>query len=347
MPVFGTSRTFIIAEAGVNHNGELSLAKKLIEGAKEAGADAVKFQLFDPEKLAATSTPLAKYQQNENANTQLELLKPLALPPEAFKELQRFCEQVGILFLCTPFDEDGARFLQQELQVPAFKISSGDVTNLPFLRLLSSLGIPVMLSTGMATLSEVAQAVDALRSRLHPPLALLHCVSAYPAPAEAVNLNAVGTLKKAFPDCVIGYSDHSLGLHIPVAAVAKGARIVEKHFTLDQSLPGPDHRASLTIPELKTMVAAIREVENALGNGVKQPHPIEADCIRVARKSLVARHDLPAGHILTERDLLAKRPGTGLSPALLERVLGKPLRRALCRDELLPADLLENALVCS
>jgi N,N'-diacetyllegionaminate synthase len=347
-PVFDTPQTFIIAEAGVNHNGDLNLAKQLIQGAKSAGADAVKFQMFEPEKLASKATPLATYQADRQedgqsgSKTQVDLLKTLSLPREAFAELQAYCQQLDILFLCTPFDEGSAQALHTDLRVPTFKISSGEVTNLPFLRLLSRLNVPVMLSTGMATLDEVRQAVAALESVHQPPLGLLHCVSSYPAPAEAVNLNAIQTLQATFPHCVIGYSDHTLGVHIPVAAVAKGARIIEKHFTLDKTLPGPDHKASLSVEELKAMVRAIRETEQALGDGIKQPHAVEADCIRVARKSLVARYDLPAEHLLTEQDLLAKRPGTGISPALLERIVGKRLPQKVHQDELLPLELLEN-----
>lgn len=342
--VFDTPHTFIIAEAGVNHNGDLNLAKQLIQGAKSAGADAVKFQMFDPEKLASKTSPLAAYQTDgqTESKTQVDLLKALSLPQEAFLELQAYCQQAGILFLCTPFDEESAQYLQTVLRMPALKISSGEVTNLPFLRMLSRLNVPVMLSTGMATLDEVKQAVAALESAHQAPLGLLHCVSSYPAPAEAVNLNAIQTLQNAFPHDVIGYSDHTLGVHIPVAAVAKGARIIEKHFTLDKALPGPDHQASLSVEDLKTMVQAIRETEQALGNGVKQPHAVEADCIRVARKSLVARYDLPAEHLLTERDLLAKRPGTGISPALLEHIVGKRLPKKVNQDELLPLELLES-----
>jgi N,N'-diacetyllegionaminate synthase len=342
-PVFDTTHIFVIAEAGVNHNGSPELARRLIDGARSAGADAVKFQMFDPGKLASRATPLAAYQARQGeAETQVDLLASLALSPETFRDLQTYCEQSGILFLCTPFDEESARFLWVELGVPTLKISSGEVTNLPFLRYLSELGSPVMLSTGMSTLSEVQDAVNALRSREPLPLGLLHCVSAYPAPAEAVNLNALHTLHQAFPDCVIGYSDHTLGLHIPVAAVSKGARIVEKHFTLDKTLPGPDHQASLSVEELTMMIQAIRETEAALGDGIKRPHPIEADCIRVARRSLVARHDLPAQHILTEADLVAKRPGTGISPALLEYILGKKLPQPVSQDELLPVILLKG-----
>ena len=254
-PVFDTPKTFIIAEAGVNHNGDLTLAKALIDGAKKAGADAVKFQLFQPEKLASQYTPLAAYQANQQTNgdstlkTQVDLLNELSLSTEAFAELQAYCKQQNILFLCTPFDEDNAAYLHEQLHLPALKISSGEVTNLPFLRYLSALNTPIILSTGMATLSEVEQAVAALRcvqgqtsrndevvnhlsdggieasrcTQHQAPLALLHCVSSYPAPCEAVNLKAMHTLQQHFPDCIIGYSDHTLGLEISLAAVRVGS----------------------------------------------------------------------------------------------------------------------------
>ena len=343
-PIFKSDKTLIIAEAGVNHNGDIKLAKALIEGAQKAGADAVKFQLFQPDKLASQSTPLAAYQaeNNQKLKSQVYLLNELALSRESFADLQAYSQKLGLLFLCTPFDEENAAYLHHQLHLPALKISSGEVTNLPLLRYLSSLNTPVILSTGMATLSEVVEAVDALRSVHQAPLSLLHCVSSYPAPCEAVNLRAMHTLQTHFPDCVIGYSDHTLGLEISVAAVALGARVIEKHFTLDKNLPGPDHQASLTVDELQQFVQAICNVENAMGDGQKKPHPIEQDCIRVARKSLVARYDLPKEHLLTEQDLMAKRPGTGISPALLQKIIGKRLTQAVEQDTLLQFEMLES-----
>lgn len=344
---FNTKHTYIIAEAGVNHNGDIALGKALIDGAAQAGADAVKFQLFEPALLASAKTPLAAYQKagaqaGEPIKNQIDLLSRLALPRQAFIELQAHAHQAGIQFLCTPFDDMSAVFLHQTLDVPLLKISSGELTNLPFLRLLGRMNIPLILSTGMATLAEVEAAVQAVWETNRPPLALLHCVSAYPAAADTVNLLALQTLQQKFPNCTIGYSDHTLGLHVPVAAVALGARIIEKHFTLDQSLEGPDHQASLTVAELAQMVFAIRETEVALGDGIKKPNPVESDCIRVARKSLVLRHDLPAKHTLTLDDLIAKRPGTGISPANLFQVLGKRLKTDLSQDELLQPELLED-----
>ncbi|WP_303673629.1 N-acetylneuraminate synthase [Vampirovibrio chlorellavorus] len=343
-----TQGTFIIAEAGVNHNGDLAMARALIDGAAQAGADAVKFQMFEPALLASAATPLAAYQEAGEANgnrplkTQIDLLEALALPKADFLALQAYAEQAGIQFLCTPFDDASAVFLHETMGLPLLKISSGELTNLPFLRFLGEMNTPLILSTGMATLAEVEAAVQAVWQKHRPSLALLHCVSAYPAAAETINLRAMRTLQKAFPDCAIGYSDHTLGIHIPVAAVALGAGIIEKHFTLDKTLPGPDHKASLSLEELTDMVRAIRETEAALGDGIKQPNPIEADCIRVARKSLVARHALPADHRLTLEDLMAKRPGTGISPADLHLVLGRRLKRAIAQDELLQPQMLES-----
>jgi N,N'-diacetyllegionaminate synthase len=343
--VFDTEKVFIIAEAGVNHNGSMDMAKALIDGAARAQADAVKFQLFDPEKLTSKVAPMAAYQQRNNEDAQVasqqDLLKSLALPPEAFRELQHYAQQQGIMFLCTPFDEDSALFLHHELKLPCLKISSGELTNLQFLEMLGDLNTPVILSTGMGTLEETLQAVNAVWKQNKAPLGLLHCVSAYPAPIEAINLRAINTLAEAFPECVVGYSDHTLGVHIPVAAVALGARIIEKHFTLDKTLPGPDHQASLTVEELCDLVTQIRQVASALGDGVKRPQPCELDCINAARKSLVAANDLPAGHILTREDIAIKRPGSGISPSLLEQVLGLPIPAALAQDALLPPSLLQ------
>ncbi len=338
--ILGTDKTFVIAEAGVNHNGNLSMAKELVDAAIEAKADAVKFQLFNPDTLASKQTPLAAYQaetlSDQKTKTQHDLLASLTLPEEAYKELQAYAAQRGIMFLCTPFDEVAAQYLHHDLQLPMLKIPSGEVTNLPFLRMLGRMNTPIILSTGMSTLAEVQAAEAALRQE-NPdlPLSLLHCVSSYPTTPDSVNLRALQTLDQAFPNCLIGYSDHTLGWNVTVAAVALGARIIEKHYTLDKDLPGPDHKMSLTAAELKAMMQAIREVESALGDGVKQPQPIEGDCIAKARKSLIIRKDLPAGHQLSLNDLAIKRPGTGISPAQLEAVIGKTLTLPMAEDSVL------------
>lgn len=338
----------IIAEAGVNHNGSMTMAKELIDGAKLAGADAVKFQLFDPDKLTAKSAPMAQYQQqrsDEGVQSQKDLLASLVLKPAQFTELAEYAANVGILFLCTPFDAESAEFLVHELGVPCLKLSSGEVTNLPMLRALSALNCPVLLSSGMANLAEVHAAVEGLQSVNPVDIGLFHCVSAYPAPLDAINLKAMQTMAKAFPQFPVGYSDHSLGLTMPIAAVALGARLIEKHFTLDTTLAGPDHAASLTVAELTDMVREIRVVDAALGSGIKSPHSCEKDCIAVARRSLVAAKDLPKGHILSLDDIVAKRPGTGISPMLIDRLIGLPLPEAIAGDTLFPQSLLDASLL--
>jgi sialic acid synthase SpsE len=341
-PLVSHGRTLIIAEAGVNHNGNMAMACQLIEGARQAGADAVKFQLFDPAMLTTGQAPLAMYQANHTARTgtQQEMLEELALTFEEMAELHAYARQQGIAFLCSPFDENAARWLVTDLHLPFLKIASGELTNQPFLEMLATLETPLMLSTGMATLAEVTTAVETLVRHGNPAISLLHCVSAYPAPAEAINLRAIQTLQATFPHCLAGYSDHTLDIHIAIAAVALGARIIEKHLTLDSALPGPDHRASLPVEAFTRMVQAIREVELALGSGQKVPHPIETDCRRVARKSLVVGHALPAGHVLSRSDLVCKRPGDGISPVEQDRVLGCTLTQSVTMDQILTWDLL-------
>lgn len=338
-------RTFIIAEAGVNHNGSLDMARSMIDAAVAAGADAVKFQLFDPQALTTSKVPMAQYQRSGGeqmgVDSQQALLARLALPKEAYEALQEYAQQKGILFLCTPFDDASAKYLCETLRLPYLKIASGEVTNLPFLKRLASYSLPIILSTGMSTLTEIEAAVAAIRSQSEVPLALLHCVSAYPAPVDSLNLKAIQTLKAQFPDCTIGFSDHSLGIHMSIVAVALGARIIEKHFTLDKTLPGPDHKASLSISELADLVSTVREVEQALGDGVKSPQDCERDCMQVARKSLVMRYNRPSGYTLTENDVVIKRPGTGLAPSRLEEVIGKRLKAPVVEDELLTLEKLE------
>ncbi len=313
---------FVIAEAGVNHNGDLELARRLVDAAAEAGADAVKFQTFSADRLATAAAPQADYQRRNTGieESQRAMLHRLELTAEAHRELMARCRERGILFLSSPFDEDSADFLE-ELGVPAFKIPSGELTNVPFLAHVARKGRPLIVSTGMATLDEVRQAVETIRQAGSPPLALLHCVSSYPAQPADVNLRAMATLREAFA-APVGFSDHTDGVEIALAAVALGACIIEKHFTLDRNLPGPDHKASLEPAELTSLAAAIRRVEAALGDGVKRPAKCEADAARVARKSLVAARDLSAGSVLRREDLAIRRPGTGLPPSALARVVG-------------------------
>lgn len=333
---------FVIAEAGVNHNGKLKWAYQLVDAAVSAKADAIKFQLFRPEKLTVANAPLAAYQKKTaNAASQQELLSDLALDFTAMAQLKAYCDKKSIHFLCTPFDEEGAAFLVNELRVPFLKISSGDLTSLPFLKDLVQLRVPLLLSTGMATIDELQQVASFLkRCGLDLPLQTgwLHCISAYPAEDSALNLRAMAALQELFPHCVTGYSDHSLGSEAILAAVSLGAAVVEKHITLDTSLPGPDHAASLPVNELPGLIASIRRIEAMLGHGRKEPHRTEADVRRVARKSLVLSRSLFEGQVLTKEVLTCKRPGTGISPLDYETVLGKTLRYSLPADHVLQPD---------
>jgi N-acetylneuraminate synthase len=323
------SRVFVIAEAGVNHNGDPSLARALVDVAVAAGADAVKFQTFRVDRLLTRRAAKAEYQRRATGSeqSQYEMLARLELSPADHEMLLAYCTRVGIEFTSTPFDPESARFLAR-LGVRRLKISSGDITNLPMLEVVGGLGLPVVLSTGMADMAEVEAAVATLRTAGVADLALLHCVSNYPADPALTNLRAMDTLAQAF-GTPVGLSDHSIGSTVAIAAVARGAAYLEKHFTLDRSLPGPDHQASLLPDELRALVAAVREVEAALGDGVKRPVASELPVRDVARKSLVAARDLPAGTVLGRGDLDVLRPGTGLSPAALPTVLGRRTARAI------------------
>ena len=330
---------FIIAEAGVNHNGDLDLAHRLIDAAVDAGADAVKFQTFRAEAVVTAGAAKAAYQkETTGAGGQLDMLRALELSENAHHALIAHCRDRGILFASTPFDEASVDLLDG-LDVPFLKIPSGEVTNLPLLRHVAAKGRPVILSTGMSTLDEVRDAAGWLTdgpraSDRLPALTVLHCVSAYPAPARDINLACIGTLADAL-GVPAGYSDHSLGIEMPIAAAALGATVIEKHFTMDRTLPGPDHRASLEPAELGEMVRAIRNVEMALGDGVKRPAPSERDNIAVVRRSIVAKRHIKKGEELTEENVTAKRPGDGLSPALWDRVLGAIAMRDFSKDDLI------------
>ena len=328
-------RVFLIAEAGVNHNGSLDLALQLVDAAKASGADAVKFQTFQADLLAARSAHKAPYQERTTASTesQFEMLQRLELDASAHLALIEHCRKVGIQFLSSPFDMASADLLA-EMDVPLFKVPSGEITNLPFLRHIASKKRPVILSTGMSTLEEVEEAVQVITTSGAPKLTLLHCVTEYPAPYAEVNLRAMETLRSAF-GLPVGYSDHTPGIEIAIAAAALGAEVIEKHFTLDRSLPGPDHKASLEPTELQQMVEAVRHVESAMGTGIKVPAACELSNISVARKSVVAARALPAGHKLTGGDLEIKRPGNGLAPKLLPVLIGRILRAELAKDELI------------
>ena len=332
------SRVFIIAEAGVNHNGSLDMALQLVDAAKQSGADAVKFQSFKADQLATRSAHKAAYQERttSQAESQFDMLKRLELDRAAHERILRHCEDRGIQFLSSPFDLPSIDLLA-EMNLPVYKVPSGELTNEPYLRKIGAKGKPVILSTGMATLGEVEEAINTLRAAGAGQLTLLHCVTEYPAPYAEVNLRAMHTLKLAF-GLPVGYSDHTPGIEVSIAAAALGAEMIEKHFTLDRSLPGPDHAASLEPGELKAMVTAIRNVEAALGTGIKAPAPCEIPNISVARKSLVAASSLPAGHKLQEQDLNIKRPGNGLAPKLMPALVGRTLRVAVERDALIRWD---------
>ena len=332
---------FVIAEAGVNHDGDPALAEKLIDAAAAAGADAVKFQTFNAERQTVPDAPKAEYQKasGDAGETQQQMLKRLELPDSAWEGLRDRCTAAGLIFLSSPFDEQSADFLAA-LGVDALKIPSGELTNLPFLRHVAALDRPLIVSTGMADLDEVAAAVEAIGAGGDPPLALLHCVSAYPAPAEECNLRTLATLGERF-GVPVGWSDHTLGSEVSLAAVALGACIVEKHFTLDRTLPGPDHAASIEPSELKAMIAAIRKVESALGSGEKRATAIEQETAAVARKSLVAARAIAAGALLTGEDVTARRPGTGIPPSQREAYLGRRLNTAVAAGTLLAPEMFE------
>jgi len=326
---------FVIAEAGVNHNGDVNLAKRLIDVAKEARADAVKFQTFKAKELVTKSAEKAGYQKETTGSeeSQYEMIKRLELLEADFKELVTYAQEKDILFLSSPFDK-GSVDLLNELGIPAFKVGSGEITNFPLLKHVARREKPIILSTGMATLEEVEEALEVLRKEGAEEIVLLHCVTNYPARIENMNLKAMETLRYAFK-LPGGLSDHSADVTIPIAAVALGACVIEKHFTLDKNLPGPDHRASLEPDGLKQMVKAIRDVEKALGDGVKRPTKDEEEIKKVGRRSIVARTYIPKGTIITEDMLAIKRPGTGIEPKYVNRIIGRATKRNIKKDNLL------------
>lgn len=332
---------FIIAEAGVNHNGCLDIAKRLIDVAAQAGADAVKFQTFIPEQVVAKGAERAPYQQAnmpEHRESQLDMIRRLALSKEDFYTLKAYCDRTGIMFLSTPFDYYSVDLLDR-LEVPVFKIGSGELTNLPFLKYVAAKGRPLILSTGMATLGEVEEALQTLQEAGAREITLLHCTSNYPAPFEEVNLKAMLTLRQAF-GLPVGYSDHTPGMEVAIAAAALGACVIEKHFTLDRNMEGPDHKASLEPGELAAMVKAIRNVEKALGDGLKRPGPGEKEIIRAARRSLVAAVDIAAGEVITPDKLAVKRPGTGIPPKMWGVVVGRRARADIPADTVITWEMI-------
>lgn len=328
---------FIIAEAGVNHNGSLDIAKKLIDMAAEAGADAVKFQTFKAKNLVSKSAPKANYQKQttDAAETQYEMIKKLELDEATHHELIAYCKSKDILFLSTPFDHDSIELLYQ-LGLDIFKIPSGEITNLPYLRHIGKLGKEVILSSGMADLGEIEDALDILieSGTLKEYITVLHATTEYPCPIEDVNLQAMQTIAKAF-GIKVGYSDHTNGIEVPIAAAAMGATIIEKHFTLDKLMDGPDHKASLEPDELNAMVCAIRNIEKALGDGIKKPSASESKNMEIARKSIVAAQSIRKGEIFTETNLAIKRPGNGISPMKFDEILGTFAQKDYHEDELI------------
>jgi len=329
--------TFIIAEAGVNHNGKIELAYKLIDAAKEAGANAVKFQTFKVEHSISKHAPKAEY-QNETTNkseSQYDMIKNLEIDYNTHRVLKKYCDKNGIEFLSTPFDIPSIVLLN-DLGQKIFKIPSGEIVNLPYLRKIGMLNKEIIMSTGMANLGEIETALDVLinagTKREHTTI--LHCTTNYPCPYEEVNLKAMFTLREAFK-LPVGYSDHTLGIEVPIAAVALGATVIEKHFTLDKNMEGPDHKASLEPDELKAMVTAIRNIEKSLGDGIKKPNKSEIEIMKVARKSIVANCEIKRGEIYKENNLGIKRPGTGISPMRWDELIGKKANKDYKEDELI------------
>ncbi len=331
------TNVFIIAEAGVNHNGSLELARKLVDAAVGAGADAVKFQTFKADKLVSRNAQKAEYQKQTTAadESQYEMIKKLELDENAHRELIHYCNEKQIMFLSTPFDHDSIDMLSN-FGMPIFKIPSGEITNLPYLRHIARLGKEVILSTGMADLGEIEDALDVLMQTGVPKekITVLHATTEYPCPIEEVNLRAMQIIRAAF-GVKVGYSDHTQGIEVPIAAVAMGACIIEKHFTLDRAMEGPDHKTSLKPEELKAMVAAIRNIELALGDGIKRLTPSEVKNKSVARKSLVASRAIKAGECFSTQNITAKRPGTGISPMRWDEIIGRIAPRDFSADELI------------
>ncbi|UCB56985.1 MAG: N-acetylneuraminate synthase [Candidatus Omnitrophota bacterium] len=328
-------KTFVIAEAGVNHNGSIKIAKKMIDAAVLAGADAVKFQTFEAEKLVTKSAPMAEYQKKATgeSESQFEMIKRLELDKKAHQELMKHCKKRGILFLSSPFDLESIEFLNR-LGLEVFKVASGEITNVPFLRKIGTLRKKIIISTGMADLKEIENALCVLIKAGTPKenITLLHCNTEYPTPFEDVNLSAMLTIRDAFK-VRVGYSDHTPGIEIPIAAAVLGASVIEKHFTLDKNMQGPDHRASLEPDDLGAMVKAIRHIEKALGSRIKKPSPSEIKNRRLVRKSIVASRFIKKGELLTQENITTKRPATGISPMSWDKVIAQKAKRNFKKDE--------------
>jgi len=332
-----TQHTIIIAEAGVNHNGSMVSAKKLVDVAADAGADYVKFQTFKADTLVTQSAEKAEYQKiiTDKSESQFEMIKKLELDKSAHDELIKHCEEKGIRFLSAAFDHDSIELLA-DLNIPLYKIPSGEITNLPYLRHIGRMGKPIILSTGMSTLEEVQKALNVLLESgvEKEKITILHCNTEYPTPMEDVNLKAMLTIREEL-GVNIGYSDHTLGIEVPIAAVAMGATVIEKHFTLDRTLTGPDHAASLEPHELKSMVTAIRNIKKAMGDGIKKPSPSETRNIPIARKSIVAKKPIKKGERYSEENITVKRPGTGISPIEWDNIINQKSIKDFIIDDLI------------
>lgn len=327
-------KVFIIAEAGDNHNGDINLAYKLIDAAKESGADAVKFQTFVTEDMMCKDAEMAEYQKVNTGivESQFDMVKKLELSFSDFKKLKKYADKKGIKFLTTGFDKKSVQFINNELKLDMLKIPSGEITNYPYLVECAKTRLPIILSTGMCELKEIKEAIKVLKKNGTPKITILHCTTEYPAPLESVNLLAMKTLEEKF-GYPVGYSDHTKGIDVPCYAVAMGAAVIEKHFTTDKNLPGPDHKASLEPQELKEMVRKIRELEIILGDGNKTPQEAEKGNIPIARKSIVAACDIKQGEKFSEENLACKRPGDGLSPMKWKKVIGKIAKKDYKKDE--------------
>lgn len=329
------NRVFIIAEAGDNHNGDINLAYKLVDVAVEAGADCVKFQTFITEEIISKKAEMAEYQKKNTgiSESQFEMVKKLELSFDDFKKIKAYCDQKGIIFLSTAFDLPSVKFLNQ-IQIPFWKIPSGEITNLPYLEAIAKTGKKIVMSTGMASLKEIEAALNILKVNGAKDIVLLHCNTEYPTPMEDVNLLAMIQMRNLF-NCKVGYSDHTQGIEVPIAAVTLGARIIEKHFTLNKNMPGPDHKASLEPEELKLMVTSIRNIEKALGDGIKKVSKSEKKNIEIARKSITAKKMIKKGETFTTDNITCKRPGNGISPMEWYNVLGQKAIKDFKEDELI------------
>ncbi|MCR4943546.1 MAG: N-acetylneuraminate synthase [Clostridium sp.] len=333
-------KVYIVAELGVNHNGDMNIVKELIDKASEAGVDAIKFQKFKTESLVTKDSPKAKYQEvtTDASESQFDMLKRLELNEENLKELYAYAKSKNIEAFATPFDDASVDFLY-DLGIKAYKVGSGDITNIPMLKRIAKTGLPIILSTGMSTLGEIEEALEAIRSQGNDDVVLMHCTSNYPSDENDVNLKAMNTMMQAF-QLPTGYSDHTMGTAVSVAAVARGAVIIEKHFTLDRSMPGPDHMSSLEPEELKQLVQQIRAVEKALGSPIKKPNKSEYEVKNVAQKSIVSACDIKKGEIISEEMLTCKRPSSGIKPKYFELVVGRVAKKDIKSDTIINIDMI-------